>query len=59
MKDKSPLCLAGLWDEWLDQETGELIKTVAIVTTSANQMMTKIHNNPKLAEPRMCKLPQK
>jgi putative SOS response-associated peptidase YedK len=53
MKDKSPLCLAGLWDEWLDKETGKLIKTVAIVTTSANQMMTKIHNNPKLAEPRM------
>jgi len=53
MKDESPLCLAGLWDEWVDMETGEVINTVAIVTTKANMMMAKIHNSPKLAEARM------
>lgn len=53
MKDGSPLSLAGLWDEWADRESGELIRSVTIVTTTANQSMQKIHNNPKLNEARM------
>ena len=53
MKDDSPLCLAGLWDEWVNKETGEIIKSVSIVTTKANETMKKIHNNPKLDEARM------
>lgn len=52
-KDKEPLTIAGLWDEWLDKETGEIIKSFSIVTTKANELMAKIHNNPKLREPRM------
>lgn len=51
-KDK-PLNLAGLWSEWTNNETGEIVNTCSIVTTKANPMMTRIHNNPKLKEPRM------
>lgn len=53
MKDGAPLAIAGLWDEWVDKETGEVIKTCSIVTTVGNKTLTKIHNNPKLDGPRM------
>jgi len=52
-KDKHPLCLGGLWSEWLDQTTGELINTFTIVTTPANDLLGRIHNNPKMKGPRM------
>lgn len=52
-KDHEPLILAGVWNEWLDRETGELLTTFTIVTTAGNKMLSKIHNNPKLKEPRM------
>ena len=45
--------VAGLWDEWTDRETGELLHSFSVVTTKANALMSKIHNNPKLPEPRM------
>ncbi|MEZ4888801.1 MAG: SOS response-associated peptidase [Chitinophagales bacterium] len=48
-----PLTLAGLWSEWVDRETGQILNTFSIVTTKGNRMMAKIHNNPKLEEPRM------
>ena len=52
-KDDSPLPVAGLWSEWIDKETGEIIPTLSIVTTEANTLMQKIHNNPKAEGPRM------
>ncbi|HRH10410.1 MAG TPA: SOS response-associated peptidase [Bacteroidia bacterium] len=52
-KEDEPLALAGLWDEWVNKETGEILRTVSIVTTKANEVMKKIHNNPKLEEARM------
>ena len=52
-KDKEPLTLAGLWDKWLNRDTGEVFKTFTIVTTKGNDLLAKIHNNPKLKEPRM------
>ncbi len=53
MKNGDPMCLAGLWESWVDKSTGELIRTTTIVTTEANSIMAKIHNNPKLEGPRM------
>ena len=53
MKDGSPLSIAGLWDEWVNKETGEIINTCTIVTTVGNKTLTRIHNNPKLEGPRM------
>jgi len=51
--DDEPLNIAGIWSEWPNQETGEIVQSCSIVTTQANAMMAKIHNNPKLPEPRM------
>jgi putative SOS response-associated peptidase YedK len=53
LKSGEPMALAGLWNEWVDPETGELWNTFSIVTTEGNPMMAKIHNNPKLEGPRM------
>jgi len=53
MKDESPMALAGLWEEWVNKETGEILPTVTIVTTHANNVMEIIHNNPKAEGPRM------
>lgn len=53
MKDESPIALAGLWNDWTDCTTGEIMNTVTIVTTTANKIMEKIHNNPKAKDPRM------
>ena len=52
-KDKKPMALAGLWNEWINKETGGRINTFTIVTTEGNSMMAKIHNNPKINGPRM------
>lgn len=52
-KDNRPFALAGLWSEWKDEENGGIVNTFSIVTTTGNKLMTKIHNNPKLKEPRM------
>jgi putative SOS response-associated peptidase YedK len=48
-----PLTIAGIWEEWPDPDTGELIPTVSIVTTKANSLLKKIHNTPKQTEARM------
>ena len=52
-KNDKPLALGGLWSEWIDQETGEILNSFSIVTTAGNKMLAKIHNNPKLEGPRM------
>lgn len=38
---------AGIWSEWLDKKTGELINTYSIITTAANKFMAEIHNSKK------------
>jgi putative SOS response-associated peptidase YedK len=54
MKDESPMAVAGLWEEWTDKETGELLQTTVMVTTEGNETLQKIHNSPKLeCGPRM------
>ena len=47
MKDKSVFCFAGIYANWTDKETGELLQTFSILTTDANPMMGKIHNLKK------------
>lgn len=39
--------LAGIWQDWTDRSTGEMKQTFAIVTTSANERMSRIHNSKK------------
>ena len=52
-KDGEPMAFAGLYSDWVDPETGEILTTFSIVTTEGNTMMARIHNNPKLSGPRM------
>lgn len=52
-KNQEYFILAGLWSEWTNKETGEIVKSFTIVTTEGNEMMAKIHNNPKATGPRM------
>lgn len=48
------LYFAGLWNDWTNRETGEIMNTFTIVTTRANSLMAKIHNKPKVSnDPRM------
>jgi putative SOS response-associated peptidase YedK len=39
--------LAGIWDSWIQKETGKSIHTFSIITTRANQLLEKIHNVKK------------
>lgn len=48
LKNK-PLTFAGLWNEWTNPETGEIINTCSIITTKANLLMAKIQNKPKFS----------
>ena len=51
-KDKT-MILGGLWSQWKNPLTGKEHHSAAIVTTQANELMNRIHNNPKLKEARM------
>jgi putative SOS response-associated peptidase YedK len=53
MKDESPMVFAGLWQEWVNKETGEIVKSFTIVTTEGSPVMSRIHNNPKAEGARM------
>ncbi len=41
---KDWLSIGCIYDEWLNESTGELINTFSIVTTPANELLSKIHN---------------
>ena len=47
LKDDIPFALAGLYDNWLNRNTGEVLNTFTIITTPANPMMEIIHNTKK------------
>ena len=40
-------CLAGLYSNWLNKATGEMLNTFTILTTAANETMQYVHNNKK------------
>lgn len=47
LKDAQPFAFAGIYDEWLNRATGELVRTYSIATTEANPLMAHIHNSKK------------
>lgn len=52
LKDEGLFCFAGLWDEWADRETGEVIWSYTLITTDANELMRPIHHRmPVLLHP--------
>jgi putative SOS response-associated peptidase YedK len=47
VKDQPYFYMAGIWQPWADKETGEMVNTFAIVTTTANNLMEQVHNTKK------------
>jgi putative SOS response-associated peptidase YedK len=44
MNDGSPFAIAAIWEGWKHPETGEVIRTFAVITTEANELVAEIHN---------------
>lgn len=53
-RDGSPvLTIAGLWDEWTNVETGELLKSCTMIITDANAFVGEVHDRmPALLAPK-------
>ena len=45
--DKKYFFMAGVWQPWTDQQTGEYVESFAVVTTVANKLMQQVHNSKK------------
>lgn len=43
-KEKEIFGFAGLWEEWLDKSSGELLETCTIITTEANEVLKPVHD---------------
>jgi putative SOS response-associated peptidase YedK len=41
------ISFAGIYDDWIEDRTGEVYSTFSIVTTEANELMAEIHNSGK------------
>jgi putative SOS response-associated peptidase YedK len=44
MKDGSPFGIAGVWENWKVPAAGEWIRTFAVITTGANELVAVIHD---------------
>ena len=44
MKDGSPFGIAGIWENWKEPARGEWIRTFAIITVPANELVSTIHD---------------
>ncbi len=51
--DYSTLTLGGIWDRWVDEETGEALESFAIITTAANSITAAVghHRAPLVISP--------
>jgi putative SOS response-associated peptidase YedK len=47
VKDREYFYMAGIWQPWTDQSTGEYVESFAVVTTAANSLMEQVHNSKK------------
>src|SRR5262245_57069477 len=48
----SVLTIAGIWDEWKNRETGERLKSCAIIITDPNDFVAEVHDRmPVLLKP--------
>jgi putative SOS response-associated peptidase YedK len=44
LADGSPFAFAGLWESWNSKESDESIESTAIITTTANEFLSKLHH---------------
>ncbi len=53
MKDGQPFGIGALWENWKDPASGEWIRTFAVITTAANELIAQIHDRmPLILVPR-------
>jgi putative SOS response-associated peptidase YedK len=54
LKSRKPFAFPGLWDCWLDRDTGSELYTFTIITTRANGLVRRIHDRmPVIYDPAM------
>ena len=52
MKDGSPFGIAGIWENWKDPASGEWVRTFAVLTMPANDLVSRIHGRmPAILKP--------
>ncbi len=44
LKDKEVFGFAGLWETWINKQSGEELETCTIITTEANQVLKPVHD---------------
>ena len=55
MRSGEPFALAGIWESWRRPESGEVVRTFCIITTTANEMIGAIHDRmPVILPPEAC-----
>lgn len=42
--DSSLFALAGIWERWADNASGEVVESCALLTTESNSLLTPIHH---------------
>src|SRR5256885_4823670 len=57
MKDGAPFGIAGIWENWKEPATGEWIRTFAIITTDANELVRRDGSTISLCPPARMALP--
>lgn len=56
-QDDAPLALAGLWERWFDEKSGQDLETCTVITTEANSLVGRLHTRmPVILEPEDFKL---
>ena len=48
MKDGTPFGIAEIWENWKDPASGKSVRTFAIITTDANELVAEIHDRMPL-----------
>jgi len=48
MEDGQPFGIGGIWETWRGSASGEWIRTIAIITTDANELVAEIHDRTPL-----------
>ena len=47
LKGQEYFYLAGIYNPWVDEQTGEMVDSFSILTTAANSLMEQVHNKKK------------
>jgi putative SOS response-associated peptidase YedK len=48
MKGGTPFGIGGIWENWKEPASGEWIRTFALITTDANELVAEIHDRMPL-----------